>query len=72
MTSKYNEIYSGWKTNPEDFWAKAAADIDWFKPWDKVFDASEGAYGRWFVGAECNTCYNCVDRHVEQGRPGRS
>ena len=23
-----------------------------------------GVYGRWFVGAECNTCYNAVDRHV--------
>ena len=25
-------------------------------------------YGRWFAGAECNTAYNCLDRHVESGR----
>ena len=43
-------------------------DIDWSKRWDKVFDAGQGIYGRWFVGAECNTCYNCVDRHVVRGR----
>src|SRR5690606_36284341 len=23
---------------------------------------------RWFEGAELNTCYNCLDRHVEEGR----
>ena len=34
------------------------------KPWDKVFDPSLGVYGRWFAGAECNTCFNCVDRHA--------
>ncbi|PLX35885.1 MAG: propionyl-CoA synthetase [Hyphomicrobiales bacterium] len=72
MASKYNEIYEGWKAHPEEFWAKAAAEIDWYKPWDKVLDADAGAYGRWFVGAECNTCYNCLDRHVERGRPGQA
>ena len=29
----------------------------WSKPWDKVLDPSLGQYGRWFVGAECNTAY---------------
>jgi propionyl-CoA synthetase len=33
-----------------------------------VFDPYEGQYGRWFVGAECNTAWNCLDRHVERGR----
>src|SRR5690606_9623947 len=27
-----------------------------------------GAYGRWFVGAQCNAAYNCLDRHVAAGR----
>ncbi|PHP67278.1 propionyl-CoA synthetase [Zhengella mangrovi] len=66
--SRYHDVYEGWKKDPEGFWAEAAADIDWFKPWDKVFDKDAGAYGRWFVGAECNTCYNAVDRHVAGGR----
>jgi len=72
MPSRYHEIYEGWKSDPEAFWERAAAEIDWEKPWDKVFDAGQGAYGRWYVGAECNTCYNCVDRHVERGRPGQA
>ena len=68
MGSRYREVYESWKQDPERFWAEAAVAIDWFKPWDKVFDADAGIYGRWFAGAECNTCYNAVDRHVNSGR----
>ncbi len=66
--SRYHEVYESWKRDPEGFWAKAAEDVDWIRPAEKVFDPDAGIYGRWFVGAECNTCYNCVDRHVEAGR----
>jgi len=66
--SKYAEVYQSWQNDPEGFWAEAAKEIDWFSPATKTFDPSEGVYGRWFTGATCNTCYNCVDRHVENGR----
>ena len=68
MASRYHRVYDGWRADPEGFWAEAATAIDWSKPWDKVFDADAGVYGRWFVGAECNTCHNAVDRHVAGGR----
>ncbi|TPQ48370.1 propionyl-CoA synthetase [Prosthecomicrobium hirschii] len=68
MVSRYSDVYGQWQSDPEGFWAAAAADLDWFKPWDKAFDAEAGVYGRWFVGAECNTCHNAVDRHVAAGR----
>ncbi|MTI16571.1 propionyl-CoA synthetase [Rhodobacteraceae bacterium RKSG542] len=71
MVSHYKEVYEDWKANPEEFWETAAGAIDWLEPWSKVFDGSRGAYGRWFVGAHTNTCYNCLDRHVERGRPGQ-
>ncbi|MCB1519373.1 MAG: AMP-binding protein, partial [Hyphomicrobiaceae bacterium] len=66
--SRYAEVYKSWTDNPEQFWADAAKDISWYKLWDKVIDPYSGHYGRWFVGAECNTAYNCLDRHVEAGR----
>jgi propionyl-CoA synthetase len=68
MTSRYHEVYGGWQRDPEKFWADAAAAIDWFSPFDMVFDANAGVYGRWFGGATCNTCYNAIDRHVADGR----
>ncbi len=70
--SKYSEVYGSWKNDPDAFWAAAARDIDWFKLWDRVFDPYADEYGRWYVGAECNTCYNCLDRHVENGRGGQA
>jgi propionyl-CoA synthetase len=66
--SRYHEIYKSWQRDPEPFWADAASDIHWHKPFDKVFDDKAGLYGRWFVGGECNTAYNCLDRHVAEGR----
>ena len=68
MTSRYHEVYADWKRDPQAFWAAAAEEIDWFKRWDKVFDPDAGVYGHWFSGATCNTAYNCLDRHIEQGR----
>ncbi len=67
-SSRYAEVYAHCKRDPEGFWAQAAQAIDWYKPWDKVFDPYAGQYGRWFAGAECNTAFNCLDRHVERGR----
>jgi propionyl-CoA synthetase len=68
--SRYAEVYRSWKNDPEGFWAEAARDIDWVKPHDKVFAKVDGL-DRWFVGAECNTCWNALDRHVAAGRGGR-
>ena len=71
MASRYQEVYQGWKADPLGFWRAAADEIDWVKSSDKVFDPDQGQYGRWFPDWECNTCYNCLDRHVERGRPGQ-
>jgi propionyl-CoA synthetase len=35
---------------------------------DQADTVRSGVYGRWFVGAECNTCWNAVDRHVAGNR----
>jgi propionyl-CoA synthetase len=71
MQSQYFDVYSSWEKNPEAFWKSASEAIDWFKEPDAVFDASAGVYGRWFVGGETNTCYNCLDRHVAAGNGDR-
>ncbi|KAG2787631.1 hypothetical protein JG687_00007388 [Phytophthora cactorum] len=53
---------------PEEFWAEAAQDIEWFKPWSKTLDTTRGPSSRWFTGGEMNTCYNALDVHVNNGR----
>lgn len=68
MRESYQDIYDSWTADPDGFWATAAEQVHWFKAPEAVFDASQGIYGRWFPGGETNTCYNCIDRHIEAGR----
>jgi propionyl-CoA synthetase len=68
--SRYHETYASWKQDPAGFWAEAAKAIDWAAPWQDVY-ARVGGLDRWFAGAECNTCWNAVDRHVKAGHGER-
>jgi|WetSurMetagenome_2_1015567.scaffolds.fasta_scaffold03021_9 acetyl-CoA synthetase len=52
----------------ETFWDQQAKErVTWFKPYEKVLEW-ELPYAKWYVGGEVNICYNCVDRHVENGK----
>jgi len=64
----YQELYRNSIENPDGFWADAAYELEWAKPWDVVLDASDAPFYQWFRGGEINTCYNALDRHCEEGR----
>ncbi|HLE71339.1 MAG TPA: propionyl-CoA synthetase [Vicinamibacteria bacterium] len=64
----YASIYRRSLDDPEGFWGEAASALHWFEPWRKVLDDSRAPFHRWFEGGRFNTCYNCLDRHVEGGR----
>jgi propionyl-CoA synthetase len=64
----YSQVYGRWQADPESFWREAAQAIDWIKLPETIFDPNQGAYGRWFPDATCNTCFNALDRHVQAGR----
>ncbi len=68
MSKRYAEVYERSISDPDGFWGEAAEDIVWTRRWDKVLDDSNPPIYRWFAGGEMNTCYNAVDRHVEEGR----
>jgi hypothetical protein len=63
-----NDVYRRSLADPEGFWGGAAEAIDWSRKWDKVLDQSKSPFTRWFAGAELNTCFNALDRHVGGGR----
>jgi propionyl-CoA synthetase len=69
---KYEEVFRRSVQDPEGFWGEAAEAITWHKKWDKVLDASNPPFYRWFAGGEMNTCYNALDRHVEGGRANQT
>jgi propionyl-CoA synthetase len=68
MSGKFDTIYRRSIEDPAGFWGEAAAGIDWIEPWERVLDDRNPPFYRWFSGATLNTCWNCLDRHVEAGR----
>ncbi len=60
---QYEALYKQSIDDPEGFWARAAAELHWFKPWDKVLEWNL-PWAKWFVGGKLNLSYNCVDRHA--------
>ena len=63
----YESLYQESIRDREGFWAKVAEELHWFKKWDKVLDW-QFPYAQWFVGAQTNITYNCLDRHINNGR----
>ncbi len=68
MSNPYDVAHARSLKDPEGFWAEAAEGIRWTRRWSKVLDSANAPFYRWFVGGEMNTCFNAVDRHVEEGR----
>src|SRR5262245_33915069 len=71
MHDRYDPVYARSIHDPTGFWSEAAQEIHWYKKWDKVLDESRRPFYRWFTGAQVNTCYNAVDRHVAGGNGSR-
>jgi len=66
--SSFASVYRASLDDPDRFWADAAREIDWIRPWDKVLDSEASPAARWFVGGQLNTCDNAVDRHADGER----
>ena len=57
--------------NPEKFWASAAKELEWFRPWKKVLEWRP-PFSKWFVGGKINASYNCIDRHLATWRKNKA
>ena len=71
MSNKYENLYKESIVDPEKFWDEAAKDVKWFSPYKKVLDRSNPPFYRWFPEGKINTCFNAIDRHVEEGNGSR-
>ena len=52
------------------FWEKQAERLHWNTPWSKVLDWNV-PFAQWFIGGKLNASFNCLDRHVLEGRGDR-
>ncbi|WP_101296337.1 acetate--CoA ligase [Halegenticoccus soli] len=61
-------IYEEFEENWPDCWERAADLLDWYEEYDQVLDDGDAPFYEWFTGGTLNASYNCVDRHIEDGR----
>jgi len=56
----------------EGFWGEQAGEyVSWYEKWDKVIEG-EMPWAKWFTGGKLNIAYNCLDRHIEDGRADKT
>lgn len=63
-------IYDRASENPEEYWAEQATHLDWFQPYESVCEW-DPPHAKWFVNGKLNAAYNCVDRHVLNGKKNK-
>ena len=69
---EYQRLWDEAAADPAAFWAKLAKDeLHWFEPFTKALEWNE-PFAKWFVGGKTNASYNCLDKHVAEGRGERT
>ncbi|QCC57732.1 acetate--CoA ligase [Natrinema thermotolerans] len=61
-------IYEEFEENWPECWERAADLLSWDEAYDTVLEDGDAPFYEWFTGGELNASYNCLDRHVEDGR----
>jgi len=64
-------LYAEADRDPEAFWARFAAELEWSRPWDRILDW-QPPNAKWFVGGTINASVNCLDRHVRGPRRNKA
>ena len=70
----YEAAYKRSIEDPEAYWAERTTElVSWFKKWDTVLEADMYKPEiKWFQGGKLNVSYNCLDRHLENGRRNKA
>ncbi len=65
---EFNALTKKAEDDFEGFWADQAREyVHWFKEWDTVLEW-DPPKAKWFSGGKTNIAYNCLDKHLENGR----
>ncbi len=55
------------------YWARLARELlSWQTPFTKTLNDADAPFFKWFEDGRLNVSYNCLDRHVEAGKGGKT
>jgi acetyl-CoA synthetase len=65
-------IYEEAARDPQAWWAEQSKELlHWHEEFNDVLDDSKPPFYKWFGDGKLNASYNCLDRHVEDGKGDR-
>lgn len=66
------DLYDAAASDRLGFWADQSRRLlHWHEPFTEVLDWSQAPVAKWFGDGKLNVAYNCLDRHVLEGRGDR-
>ncbi|HEY3284899.1 MAG TPA: acetate--CoA ligase [Armatimonadota bacterium] len=68
--SSYQELHDWSVANNLEFWQEQADELEWFNRGQRTLEW-DYPLAKWFVGAECNIVYNCLDAHMKTWRKNK-
>jgi acetyl-CoA synthetase len=69
----YNALVAEAQADHAGFWARLAREyVSWKTPFTQSLDASNAPFFKWFADGTLNASYNCLDRHVENGKADKT
>ncbi|MEW6133263.1 MAG: acetate--CoA ligase [Pseudomonadota bacterium] len=69
----YEALMNEAKSDYAGFWGRLAKEsITWHKPFTQVLDESRAPFYKWFYDGELNVSYNCLERHIQAGKGGKT
>ena len=71
IMNKYLDTFNQSIKNKEEFWDEVAKDVIWYEPYEKVLHTDSPPFYKWYKNGKINTCYNALDRHIDEGNGER-
>ena len=69
----YERLVAEAEADHAAYWARLAREfVTWKKPFTQSLDDSNPPFFKWFADGTLNASYNCLDRHVEAGKGGKT
>ncbi|MUM77504.1 acetate--CoA ligase [Pseudodesulfovibrio sp. F-1] len=70
----YRAVHERALNDPESYWGERAKElITWFSDFDTVLETDyDTPQFKWFSGGRTNVSYNCLDRHLTNGRRNKA
>ncbi len=70
--AEYDAMYARSLSEPDAFWLELARELHWFRAPTQGLDYARAPHATWFEDGTTNLAFNCLDRHLKDGRKNKA